>query len=560
MVFSASSVVVAARPRLLVLHRGPAAGMGVRHRPAARVRGVAALAADDPPIGGLLLLIVSVALLVLRTCPASASRSTATGTGSTSAAVPAPAVGVRQARAGRSGAPTCWPASGRLLGQWKHLLVPLLPVAAVRRGARRRAGRPRDGDRADRGRAGPAVGRRGAGPAVRPARSARRRRRVYFVLARRDRLERGHGCSWTRSPTSATGFQAGARRSTRWPPAAGGASGSAPAGRSGAALPEAHTDFIFAIIGEELGLLGTLAVLALFAVLGYAGLRIALDATGPVRPLRRRRDHRLGAGPGPGQHRVRCSGCCRSSGVPLPLVSYGGSALLPTCWSRSACCCRSPGRGARRRRAALRCGGTAGGRPRRSRRERRATVNVQCAVVLAGRRHGRPHRARPRARRRAAPPRPDGRGHRAGHRARAGDPAGPGARLRRWAHPAGAAAAPAEHSTCSRSPAGCAGAVAAAAAALRDRDADVVVGFGGYVALPAYLAARRLRMPDRRARGQRPARAGQPARRPADPPRRDVVPGHPAAARRARRHAAAARDRHPRPGRRRGPRRGERSG
>lgn len=40
-------------------------------------------------------------------------------------------------------------------------------------------------------------------------------------------------------------------------------------------LPEAHTDFIFAVTGEELGLAGTLSVLALFAALGYAGIRVA---------------------------------------------------------------------------------------------------------------------------------------------------------------------------------------------------------------------------------------------------------------------------------------------
>jgi cell division protein FtsW len=95
------------------------------------------------------------------------------------------------------------------------------------------------------------------------------------------------------------------------------------------ALPEAHTDFIFAIIGEELGLLGTLAVLGLFGVIGYAGLRIAIDATVPfvryasagvtswilVQAL-----INIGA----------VVGLLPITGVPLPLVSYGGSALLPT--------------------------------------------------------------------------------------------------------------------------------------------------------------------------------------------------------------------------------------
>jgi cell division protein FtsW len=40
-------------------------------------------------------------------------------------------------------------------------------------------------------------------------------------------------------------------------------------------LPEAHTDFIFAVLGEELGLVGTLLVLALFLTIAYAGLRVA---------------------------------------------------------------------------------------------------------------------------------------------------------------------------------------------------------------------------------------------------------------------------------------------
>ena len=95
------------------------------------------------------------------------------------------------------------------------------------------------------------------------------------------------------------------------------------------ALPEAHTDFIFAIIGEELGLVGTLAVLALFGVIGYAGLRVALDATEPFVRLRRRRRHRLGPGAGL-VNMGAVLGLLPITGVPLPLVSYGGSALVPT--------------------------------------------------------------------------------------------------------------------------------------------------------------------------------------------------------------------------------------
>ena len=94
-------------------------------------------------------------------------------------------------------------------------------------------------------------------------------------------------------------------------------------------LPEAHTDFIFAIIGEELGLVGTLAVLALLGAIGYAGLRVAVAATEPF--------VRLAAGGVTAWIVVQALvnvgavlGILPIAGVPLPLVSYGGSALVPT--------------------------------------------------------------------------------------------------------------------------------------------------------------------------------------------------------------------------------------
>ena len=94
-------------------------------------------------------------------------------------------------------------------------------------------------------------------------------------------------------------------------------------------LPEAHTDFIFAIIGEELGLLGTLAVIGLLLVLGYAGIRIAwrardtfvrLAAAGITGWLMFQALVNLGS----------VLAVLPVVGVPLPLVSYGGSALVPT--------------------------------------------------------------------------------------------------------------------------------------------------------------------------------------------------------------------------------------
>ncbi|CAL9399095.1 putative peptidoglycan glycosyltransferase FtsW [Streptomyces sp. enrichment culture] len=94
-------------------------------------------------------------------------------------------------------------------------------------------------------------------------------------------------------------------------------------------LPEAHTDFIFAVTGEELGLAGTLSVLALFAALGYAGIRVAgrtedpfvrYAAGGVTTWIMAQTVINIGA----------VLGLLPIAGVPLPLFSYGGSALLPT--------------------------------------------------------------------------------------------------------------------------------------------------------------------------------------------------------------------------------------
>ena len=94
-------------------------------------------------------------------------------------------------------------------------------------------------------------------------------------------------------------------------------------------LPEAHTDFIFAVIGEELGLLGTLFILALLGTLIYSSLRIAMRSSDSFT-------------------RFACAGIASwiaiqtilnigsavsllpVVGVTLPLLSYGGSALIAT--------------------------------------------------------------------------------------------------------------------------------------------------------------------------------------------------------------------------------------
>ena len=92
-------------------------------------------------------------------------------------------------------------------------------------------------------------------------------------------------------------------------------------------VPNAHTDFIFAILGEELGLIGTLAVISLFVGLAYVGIRIARRAPDPFGRL-------IAVGVTVwivGQGIVNMgavTGLLPITGVPLPLVSFGGSALV----------------------------------------------------------------------------------------------------------------------------------------------------------------------------------------------------------------------------------------
>lgn len=94
-------------------------------------------------------------------------------------------------------------------------------------------------------------------------------------------------------------------------------------------LPFAHSDFIFAVIGEELGLLGALAVLLVFGIFLWRGLRAALNAPDRFGML-------LGLGLVSAivvQAFFNISvalALVPTKGIPLPFISYGGSSLVPT--------------------------------------------------------------------------------------------------------------------------------------------------------------------------------------------------------------------------------------
>ncbi len=94
-------------------------------------------------------------------------------------------------------------------------------------------------------------------------------------------------------------------------------------------LPFAHSDFIFAVVGEELGLLGALTVIGAFGLLLWRGMRAAMRAPDRFGML-------LGLGIVTGivaQALFNISvvlALVPTKGIPLPFISYGGSALVPT--------------------------------------------------------------------------------------------------------------------------------------------------------------------------------------------------------------------------------------
>jgi cell division protein FtsW len=94
-------------------------------------------------------------------------------------------------------------------------------------------------------------------------------------------------------------------------------------------LPFAHSDFIFAVVGEELGLVGTLAVIAVFALFLWRGIRTALLAPdrfgmllslGIVTSIVAQALFNISV----------VLAMVPTKGIPLPFISYGGSSLVPT--------------------------------------------------------------------------------------------------------------------------------------------------------------------------------------------------------------------------------------
>src|SRR5215218_992281 len=141
------------------------------------------------------------------------------------------------------------------------------------------------------------------------------------------------------------------------------------AGEGGVAIPEAQTDMIFALIGEELGLLGMVAVIGAFSFLALAGFKIALDApsvmgrclaAGLSTIFAVQTTFNIGA----------AMGSIPLAGMTLPFVSYGGSSVI-VCFAAVGILYRISEDGERARVAQPRKTSTDGRRPARLGRRRR---------------------------------------------------------------------------------------------------------------------------------------------------------------------------------------------
>ena len=98
-------------------------------------------------------------------------------------------------------------------------------------------------------------------------------------------------------------------------------------------LPAAHTDFLFSVIAEELGLLGVMTVIALFAVVVWRAFVIALQAERMGQPYAARLAEAVGLLIGV-QAMINMGvnmGALPTKGLTLPFVSYGGSSMLVSC-------------------------------------------------------------------------------------------------------------------------------------------------------------------------------------------------------------------------------------
>lgn len=161
-------------------------------------------------------------------------------------------------------------------------------------------------------------------------------------------------------------------------------------------LPEAHTDMISAVIGEELGLVGVLGVVGLFGLFGYAGLQIARKAKDIYGKL-------LVAGltslvlVQATINLFAVMGLAPLTGVPLPLVSYGNSSLMATLFAVGLVL--NVARGGTARAGKLRV--VEGGR-KPARKRSRSSGGSRRKSGGGGRGHGRPRRAGHGGRRRAS--------------------------------------------------------------------------------------------------------------------------------------------------------------